>query len=52
MKLSNEEIIKFMIGRNIEETEVKENVFLKKDDYILNVKNLSLSKKFMIFHLI
>ena len=35
-----------MIGRNIEETEVKENEFLKKDEYILNVKNLSLSKKF------
>ena len=44
--VSNEEIINFMIGRNIEETEVKENVFLKKDDYILSVKNLSLSKKF------
>ena len=45
-EVSNEEIIKFMIGRNIEETEVKENKFLKKDEYILNVKNLSLSKKF------
>ena len=29
-EVSNEEIIKFMIGRNIEETEVKENEFLKK----------------------
>ena len=45
-EVSNEEIIKFMIGRNIEETEVKENQFIKNDEYILNVKNLSLSKKF------
>ncbi|MAV63695.1 MAG: D-xylose ABC transporter ATP-binding protein [Candidatus Marinimicrobia bacterium] len=45
-EVSNEEIIKFMIGRNIEETEIKNNEFLKNDDYILNVKNLSLSKKF------
>ena len=45
-EVSNEEIIKFMIGRNIEETEVKDNQFLKNDEYILNVKNLSLSKKF------
>ena len=45
-EVSNEEIIKFMIGRNIEETEVKDNQFLKKDEYVLNVKNLSLSKKF------
>ena len=45
-EVSNEEIIKFMIGRNIEETEVKDNQFLKNDEYVLNVKNLSLSKKF------
>ncbi len=45
-EVTNEEIIKYMIGRNIEETEVKNNEYLKKDDYILNVKNLSLSKKF------
>ena len=45
-EVSNEEIIKFMIGRNIEEIEVKDNQFLKNDEYILNVKNLSLSKKF------
>ena len=45
-EVSNEEIIKFMIGRNIEEIEVKENQFIKNDEYILNVKNLSLSKKF------
>ena len=45
-EVSNEEIIKFMIGRNIEETEVKENQFIKNYEYILNAKNLSLSKKF------
>ena len=45
-EVSNEEIIKFMIGRNIEETEVKDNQFLKNDENVLNVKNLSLSKKF------
>ncbi len=45
-EVSNEEIIKFMIGRNIEQTEVKDNQFLKNDEYVLNVKNLSLSKKF------
>ena len=44
--ISNEEIIKFMIGRNIESTEVKNNNFLDKNEYILNVKNLSLGKKF------
>ena len=44
--ISNEEIIKFMIGRNIENTEVKNNNFLDKNEYILNIKNLSLSKKF------
>ena len=45
-EVTNEQIIKFMIGRNIDDTEVKENEFLKTEDYILNVKNLSLSKKF------
>ncbi len=45
-EVSNEEIIKYMIGRNIEETEVKNNEYLKNDNYILDVKNLSLSKKF------
>jgi len=44
--ISNEEIIKFMIGRNIENSEVKNNNFLEKNEYILNVKNLSLEKKF------
>ena len=44
--ISNEEIIKFMIGRNIENSEVKNNNFLEKNEYILNVKNLSLGKKF------
>ena len=44
--ISNEEIIKFMIGRNIENSEVKNNNFLDKNEYILNVKNLSLGKKF------
>ena len=44
--ISNDEIIKFMIGRNIESTEVKNNNFLDKNEYILNVKNLSLGKKF------
>ena len=51
-EVSNEEIIKFMIGRNIEEIEVKENQFIKNDEYILNVKNLSLSKKFKIVFII
>ena len=45
-EISNEEIIKFMIGRNIENSEVKNNNFLEKNEYILNVKNLSLEKKF------
>ena len=45
-EISNEEIIKFMIGRNIENTEVKNNNFLDKNEYILNIKNLSLAKKF------
>ena len=44
--ISNDEIIKFMIGRNIENSEVKNNNFLEKNEYILNVKNLSLEKKF------
>ncbi|NDB80145.1 sugar ABC transporter ATP-binding protein, partial [archaeon] len=44
--ISNDEIIKFMIGRNIENSEVKNNNFLEKNEYILNVKNLSLGKKF------
>ena len=44
--ISNEEIIKFMIGRNIENSEVKNNNLLEKNEYILNVKNLSLGKKF------
>ena len=45
-EVTNEEIIKFMIGRNIDEIEVKENKYLKNDEYILDIKNLSLSKKF------
>jgi len=44
--ISNDEIIKFMIGRNIENSEVKNNNFLEKNEYILHVKNLSLGKKF------
>ena len=50
--ISNEEIIKFMIGRNIENSEVKNNNFLEKNEYILNVKNLSLEKNLKIFLLI
>ena len=45
-EISNDEIIKAMIGRNIEDTEVKNNDFMSKEEYILNVKNLSLEKKF------
>ena len=44
--ISNDEIIKAMIGRNIEDTEVKNNDFISKEEYVLNVKNLSLEKKF------
>ena len=45
-EISNDEIIKAMIGRNIEDTEVKNNDFISKEEYVLNVKNLSLEKKF------
>ena len=44
--ISNDEIIKAMIGRNIEDTEVKNNDFISKEEYVLNIKNLSLEKKF------
>ena len=45
-EITNEEIIKYMIGRNIENTEVKNNDYISKEEYVLNIKNLSLEKKF------
>ena len=45
-EITNEEIIKFMIGRNIEKVKVVENDFLKKEKIVLSVKNLSFSNKF------
>jgi ABC-type sugar transport system ATPase subunit len=40
-EITNEEIIKYMIGRSIEDIDVKENDFLKKDEVILKVNNIS-----------
>ena len=40
-EITNEEIIKFMIGRNIEEIDVIENEYLKKNEIILSVNNIS-----------
>ena len=45
-EITNEEIIKFMIGRNIEKVKVVENDFLKKEKIVLSIKNLSFSNKF------
>ena len=45
-EITNEEIIKFMIGRNIEKVEVKENDYLSKDEFVLSIKNLCYSNKF------
>ena len=39
--ISNEEIIKFMIGRSIEEIDVRENEYLKNNETILSVNNIS-----------
>ena len=47
-EITNEEIIKFMIGRNIEKVKVVENDFLKKEKIVLSIKNLSFSNKFKI----
>ncbi len=44
--ITNEEIIKYMIGRSIEKVEVKENDYLSKEEFVLSVKNLSYSNKF------
>ena len=44
--LTNDEIIKYMIGRSIEKVEVKENDYLAKEEFVLSVKNLSYSNKF------
>ena len=44
--ITNEEIIKYMIGRSIEKVEVKENDYLTKEEFVLSVKNLSYSNKF------
>ena len=40
-EVSNEEIIKYMIGRSIEDIEVKQNEYLKKNEIILSVNNIS-----------
>ena len=40
-EVSNEEIIKYMIGRSIEDIEVKENEYLKNNETILSVNNIS-----------
>ena len=40
-EITNDEIIKFMIGRNIEEIDVIENDYLKKNETILSVNNIS-----------
>ncbi len=40
-EISNEEIIKYMIGRNIEDIEVKENDYLKNNEIILSVNNIT-----------
>ncbi len=40
-EVSNEEIIKYMIGRSIEDIEVKENDYLKSNETILSVNNIS-----------
>ena len=40
-EITNNEIIKFMIGRSIEVIDVKENEYLKKDQVILSVNNIS-----------
>ena len=44
--ITNEEIIKYMIGRSIEKVEVKENDYLTKEEFVLSVKNISYSNKF------
>ena len=44
--ITNDEIIKYMIGRSIEKVEVKENDYLTKEKFVLSVKNLSYSNKF------
>ena len=45
-EISNEEIIKFMIGRNLKKTVVSENNYIKNKKVILDVKNLTLQSKF------
>ena len=40
-EITNDEIIKYMIGRSIDEIDVKENEYLKNDQVILSVKNIS-----------
>ena len=44
--ITNDEIIKYMIGRSIEKVEVKENDYLGKEEFVLSVKNISYSNKF------
>ena len=40
-EVSNQEIIKYMIGRSIEDIDVKENDYLKNNEMILSVNNIS-----------
>ena len=40
-EVSNQEIIKYMIGRSIEDIDVKENDYLKNNETILSVNNIS-----------
>jgi rhamnose transport system ATP-binding protein len=40
-EVSNQEIIKYMIGRSIEDIDVKENDYLKNNEIILSVNNIS-----------
>ena len=45
-EIRNDEIIKFMIGRNLEKIELNDNDYLKKEEKILSVKNLSFANNF------
>ena len=44
--ITNEEIIKYMIGRDLEKTELSENFFKKDNEVVLSIKNLTLNSKF------
>jgi len=44
--ISNVEIIKYMIGRDLKKTEVSENIYAKEKKVVLSVKNLTSYSKF------